>query len=165
VAFEASDQKVLAAAARTASGDERGATSSPTDSHGAKSTQDSSQESSQESGDVKDDKGKTSLSTGEIVGIAVGALCAGILITCPLLFLLLRFCLGYRRIPKDEKAAARVASQTFYDGIQDVQYQLSPPTTTELTQPTSERRPILKELATSRSRAELHGNVNFRDTW
>lgn len=152
VAFEEKDQSILSAASKSAA-------SSSNNNNNGNDNGVGSQSSS--SGTSDDDKGKTSLSGGAIAGIAIGALCAGILITCPLVFLLLRYCMGYRRISSDEKAAGRaVSQQAYYDGGQQHQGQVAAQQYQD--QPIVQRAVSAKELPVGRPRAELDGREGGR---
>lgn len=106
VAYQATDAKVLAAASQSTStqGSPSGAT--PTATSG----------SLHSNGDGR-------LSGGAVAGIAIGAVCVGVLLAAAFTFLILRLCLGYRKVPKNDRAFAHTSG----DGVGQMEQRGPPP--------------------------------------
>jgi hypothetical protein len=85
VAFQSSDQSIIQAARLSA----HAATQTGAGSSGANSTLD------------VQPSDRDSLSVGAIAGIVVGSAAGGVLFATIITFVFLRFCLGYRRMPKN----------------------------------------------------------------
>lgn len=104
VAYQASDQAMLAAATAASTLSTATTTSAP----------------SQQTSAFSPDKG---LSGGAIAGITIGAALGGGALIGILIFVLLRFCFGYRRLPTHDVAPPGTAQNMHYKGNDQAEHQ------------------------------------------